>query len=470
MPDAKVAGELTGKEILLRALRGEETSRAAWVPYVGAHGGALIGETADKYLQSADLILKGLKKAHELYRPDGLPVMFDLQLEAEVLGCDLVWAKDGPPSVSSHPLANNANWTTSSISDIDFNKGRWPMVMDVTRRASFEFGEEVALYGLICGPFTLALHLLGNDIFIEMYDNPEKIEALVLRCAEIGKQVARAYIEAGCDIIGVVDPMVSQISPEYFTQFVTPAMNTLFDEIRNLGAISSCFVCGDVTRNLEVMLDTHCDSVSVDEQIDMSVLRDMALARNKSFGGNMKLTTVLLLGSTDDSKLHAIDVLETCGKEGFILSPGCDLPYGVPAENISAVAEVALDPYQRELARTNCHSTDGDTFDDIVIPNYDDEEMVILDVITLDSRTCAPCTYMMEAAHRGAEGFCGQVEVREHRITGRDGIGYLTKLGLRNLPTICIEGKPTFESIIPDDATLNSAIADALAKKEKVAV
>ncbi|MFW5868032.1 MAG: hypothetical protein ACOCX2_09465 [Armatimonadota bacterium] len=69
-----------GKQVLMRAIMNEETDRPAWVPFVGCHGGALIGAAADEYLQSADLMAQGLLKADELYRPDGLPVSFDLQM------------------------------------------------------------------------------------------------------------------------------------------------------------------------------------------------------------------------------------------------------------------------------------------------------------------------------------------------------------------------------------------------------
>jgi hypothetical protein len=34
---------MRGKELLLRALKGEETPRPAWLPFVGCHGGKLIG-------------------------------------------------------------------------------------------------------------------------------------------------------------------------------------------------------------------------------------------------------------------------------------------------------------------------------------------------------------------------------------------------------------------------------------------
>jgi len=71
-----------GKDVLMRALMNEETARPAWVPFVGCHGGALIGVPADEYLRSADLIAQGLLRADELYAPDGLPITFDLQMEA----------------------------------------------------------------------------------------------------------------------------------------------------------------------------------------------------------------------------------------------------------------------------------------------------------------------------------------------------------------------------------------------------
>jgi hypothetical protein len=71
---------LTGKELLLRAIRNEVISRPVWVPFVGVHGAKIIGVSADEFLQSADLIVRGLTKACELYQPDGLPVVFDLQM------------------------------------------------------------------------------------------------------------------------------------------------------------------------------------------------------------------------------------------------------------------------------------------------------------------------------------------------------------------------------------------------------
>jgi len=123
-------------------------------------GAKLTGQTARDYLHSSELIVAGLRRANELYQPDGLPIVFDLQLEAEVLGCGLRWAEQTPPSVCTHPLEQGRSLLSLPV--FDARMGRFPLVMDALRTLKQEIGDEVAMYGLLCGPFTLALHLLGN--------------------------------------------------------------------------------------------------------------------------------------------------------------------------------------------------------------------------------------------------------------------------------------------------------------------
>lgn len=453
---------MTGKQLLLDAVEGKETSRPAWVPFVGCHGGYLIGRSAREYLQSAALLVDGLLKAKSLYRPDGLPVLFDLQIEAEILGCELHWADEVPPAVTSHPLAMGKS--LSELPALDETKGRFPVVTAALDRLRREIGDDTALYGLVCGPFTLALHLLGNDIFLDMYDDEQKVIDVIGFCAGICRRSADIYLHHGADIIAVVDPMTSQISPAHFEQFVTPAMNRVFDHIRRRGGLSSIFVCGDVTRNLEVMTRTTADNISVDEQIDMTLLRSLCEAEGKSFGGNIKLTSVLLLGDENDARMEALDIMRKSGRRGFVLAPGCDLPYAVPPQNLQAIAEMVHDEYAREAAAT-LRAREQDRFDDVTLPDYRSARAVVVDVITLDSTSCAPCQYMMEAVRKAAEKAMVKVWINEHKIKVREGIGVMVKLGVKNLPTICIDGDPAFASIIPDQKTLVKAIEEAAIRK-----
>jgi len=95
----------SGKDLLLRVLRHESVSAVPWVPYAGVHAGKLKGYSAQEVLTDGEKLLDSLLAVNEVYDPDGQPIVFDLQLEAEILGCELVWAGNGPPLIGSHPLA-----------------------------------------------------------------------------------------------------------------------------------------------------------------------------------------------------------------------------------------------------------------------------------------------------------------------------------------------------------------------------
>ena len=456
---------VTGKERVLKAMRREKVDRVPWVPFVGCHAGALLGKTATEYLKSSELIVQGINEAVKLYRPDGLPVVFDLQVEAEVLGCDLSWADDNPPAVCSHPLANGTKLSDLQVPGADV--GRIKTSLDAAKKARAA-QPDIALYGLITGPFTLALHLLGTDIFMKMFDDAEFVHELLGFCTEVGKAMSGYYIEAGCDVIGVVDPMTSQIGAEQFKQFISPYATAVFEHIREKGALGSFFVCGHAQQNIEVMADCKCDNISIDENIPLDFVRDKCEEKGISFGGNMQLTSVLLLGTVTDSQKNAIACIEIGGEVGFILAPGCDLPYATPVENLAGIIAVVEDVEKREAVKLMANGTDAS--EKLDLAEYGKADKVIVDIITLDSEACAPCQYMVDAVRRIAPEFEGIVEWREHKIKYRESLVFMTSLMVRNVPTICIDGEIKFVSRIPPKDELISAIQQRINEKMRMRI
>jgi MtaA/CmuA family methyltransferase len=451
---------MTGKELTINAINRKKVERVPWVPFVGCHGGALIGVTAQEYHRSEDNIVKAADEAIKRYKPDGLPVTFDLQVEAEALGCDLIWADENPPAVKNHPLANGK--TISDLHIPQMNEGRIGLTINAAKRIHADH-PEIALYGLITGPFTLALHLQGTELFMKMFDDEEYIKQLMNFCKDVSKKMADYYIEAGCDVIAIVDPMTSQIGSEQFRQFVSEPMSEVFDHIRKQDSLSSFFVCGQAQQNIEVMCQCKPDNVSIDENIPLDYVRDVCKEHQISFGGNLQLTVVLLLGSEEDSQRNALSCLEIGGNEGFILAPGCDLPYATPPQNLEAVTQIVHDPYQQEVIKTlEVTSKSEDLLD---MSEYGYADKVIVDVITLDSESCAPCQYMVESVKSITPQFEGIVEWREHKIKHPDSVMFMSSLMVKNIPTICIDGKITFVSRIPPKEELISAIQKRIIEK-----
>lgn len=456
-----------GKELLLAALRHEPLPAVPWVPFAGVHAGKLKGYTAAEVLQDGSKLLASLLAANELYDPDGQPVIFDLQVEAELLGCDLVWAAKAPPAVATHPLAAHLT-IPDRLPGPD--EGRLPMILDVMRAMKRAVGHKTALYGLVCGPFTLASHLRGTEIFMDMFDHPDELKELLAYTSSVAMRIANYYITAGMDIIAIVDPLVSQISPRHFRNFLLEPFRDIFAWLHVQGVFSSFFVCGDATKNLEVMCQTAPDCISIDENIDLLAAAQITGRYNVTLAGNIPLTTRMLLGTPQDNMKFVLDLLDAVhvhnekGEQGggiqpqfrnFILSPGCDMPYDTPPENVLGVLQALRDP---QAARLMLASYQAHGFDmPVELPDYASLQRPLVEVFTLDSDTCAACSYMLGAAQRAVAELAARgaaVDLVEYKFTQAENVARVIKMGIQKLPSLYINGQLKYSSVIPSNREL----------------
>lgn len=452
-------GMLSGKALLLAALRHEVVEAVPWVPFAGVHAGRLLGYNAETVLKDAGKLFAALMEVNRMYDPDGQPVLFDLQIEAEILGCELVWAEKSPPSVASHPLEATFDIPTRLPEKTD---GRLPLVLDVMGRMKQAVGEQTALYGLICGPFTLASHLRGTEIFMDIMMNPDYVTALLAYTREVNKRIADFYVEAGMDVIAIVDPMVSQIGPRHFAQFMHAPFSDIFGYLRQRGALSSFFVCGDATKNIEAMCLTAPDSISIDENIDMLAAKAVTDRYNIALGGNIPLTTVLLLGSQQDNMKWVVDWLDHLQPPNLILAPGCDMPYDVPVENVVGLVEAVRHPDDARQMLAHYAAPDLASIA-VELPDYAHLTRPLVEVFTLDSDSCAACGYMVSAAARAVREIGTPIDFVEYKFTKRENVARCLKLGVKNLPSIVINGELRYSSIIPSNDELLDELRRAAA-------
>jgi len=449
---------MTGKERVIRVLKHETTDRVPWVPFAGVHAGALIGKNATEVLSDEKALYESLKAVHQMYRPDGMPIVFDLQIEAEILGCELVWADEAPPSVKTHPLSD----TQEMLCDCkqpEPTMGRLPMVLDVMKKMKEDVGETTALYGLICGPFTLASHLRGNNMFMDMILDEDYVKVLMEYTTTTALKMVDMYVDAGMDVIAVVDPLVSQISPEHFADTCHESFLTIFDYIRAKGAYSSFFVCGNATRQIDMMCKTGPDSISIDENVVMKEAKKITDTYNIAIGGNIPLTTLMLHGTQQENMKYVVDMIDSLDTKNLIISPGCDMPYAVPTENTIGVAQAVIETDKiREMVK-NYEAPEMNI--DVELPNYTQLKKPLIEVFTLDSATCAACTYMMGAINVADEHFGDRVNVIEYKFTEKENIARCIKMGIKNLPCVFVNGELKWSSIIPSKGELFNEIENA---------
>jgi MtaA/CmuA family methyltransferase len=309
------------KQKFIDAVRGKRTATAPWVPYAGMHCAFVINEPADKYLQDPEILAKGLVETAKKYKADGIPLVFDLSIEAHALGCELKWWPDNVPSVTTHPCAEKTP-AEAGLQMPTRDSGRWPVIFQAARIAKPQLDAlDCGLIGGVCGPLTLASHLAGVRIFTDVIKNKTFAAAVCEFAGKVGAISAQFYAEMGCDVIAIIDPVASQIRSATFQEFVTPNVDAAINAINNAGKTSTFFICGDATKVLKDVCQLKTHGFAIDEQLNMNFVRDLAREHNKGFGGNLKLTLALSLGLLSPRE-DAIVSLAAGGHIGYTFAPG----------------------------------------------------------------------------------------------------------------------------------------------------
>ncbi|MDR1321692.1 MAG: uroporphyrinogen decarboxylase [Gracilibacteraceae bacterium] len=438
---------MNGKEAITRILRHETVSRPGWIPFAGIHAGKLKGYNATEVYSDEDKLFESLMEVNKVYNPDGQVLLFDLQLEAEILGCEIVWTKNNPPCVTGSPLEETDEIPTRMISKSD---GRLPMVINAARRMKKAVGDKTALYGLLCGPFTLATHLRGTKFFRQLRKDPDYVRKLLAYTTEIALQMCQLYLDEGVDVIVPVDPVVSQISMDHFETYLSEPYKRIFERIRVHNAFSSFFVCGNATHIIELMCKSGPDSISIDENVNMAEAKKITDRYNVVIGGNIPLTTIMLFGTQMDNMKATIDLIDRLGDctKNVIIAPGCDMPYDTPIENTIAASHAVL---QTEKAREMVANYElSDIGVEVELPDYERLKKPLVEAFLLDPLACAACTYMLAVAMDAQKHFGDKIEVVEYRYNNLTDISRTKKMAVKQLPSLYINGKLQYSSLIPN--------------------
>jgi uroporphyrinogen decarboxylase len=136
------------------------------------------------------------------------------------------------------------------------------------------------------------------------------------------------------------------------------------------------------------------------------------------------------------------------------------MPYDIPFEN-SIAAEYAV--HQTDSARAMvAHYQKEDVAFNGTLPDYEHLKHPLVEVFTLDSATCAACTYMLAAAKDAASAMSEEVEIIEYTYTTLENIARCREVGVKQLPSIYINGTLAFSSLIPSREELIQRIKEVL--------
>lgn len=255
-------------------------------------------------------------------------------------------------------FVESASGNPSGYDTLLSDREQWPLWKQVftPRIAAFDYsltdwiqqqtGGDVALYGTVGCPFSLAAILLGLEKSITVFlDDPEFARELMEFFSEAVIEAGRDLIRHGVDLLRIGGAWTSLLGPEMFRELVLPYHRRVAEALRAAGGLTMLHCCGHVSRMLEAYAEAGWDGL---EPLTPPPLGDTTLADAKRrvggqvcLKGNLDPVHVMLEADRDLVARAARECLEIGAQgSGYIFSVADCMAPGTPKAHMELVADI----------------------------------------------------------------------------------------------------------------------------------
>jgi uroporphyrinogen decarboxylase len=339
-----VSSILKRKSLNERVSEAYAQNRRLAVPLAGFPGCDLLGMSIKVAQQNHGVHYNCIDALVYQLKPDAAFMMMDLSVEANALGLAVRFPVHESSTVEYHPVR--------TVRDLD--KFRCINILQDSRIQSYiktvemmrmGLPDEVLVGAYIIGPVTLAGLLGGAEqAAMDSVIDPDKLDTLCRFCTRIIQDYARALINAGAELLCILEPTAVILGPRQFERFSAAYVRHIIESYKYAGVDTVYHICGNTMHLVEAMAQSGVAALSLDSpQTGVDLVKAARIAGPEVvIMGNVNPTAVMKDGSPDQVRKACCDLLEQMREiPNFILSTGCDLPPGVPLENMHAFMQAA---------------------------------------------------------------------------------------------------------------------------------
>ena len=334
--------ELTALERERLIQEGKEVDRIRCCIDGGETLAPMIGATLKQYYHSSEKMCELETYIYKTFESDGVSVSTTLRGMAEAMGSQIKYF-DYSVAQLQKPALTLREVEGAKLVDID-KDGRLPIILKGVQLVKEKLGKEVPVSACVTGPFTVAAMVLGTEnLMIGMIKKPEKVKQLM----EIIVENNNRYIQRLLDLevgIGFADPIssTSLIGLEQYREFSLPYFKKNVNFIRQNGGGCGLHICGTSRKLWEDLIETGIGTFSLDNVEDLEEAKQV-LGNTMCIQGNVPPVDVMKNGTVEDVMQSAKQCIEKGydSAKGFVLTSGCQLPIGTPAENMHALMNAA---------------------------------------------------------------------------------------------------------------------------------
>lgn len=313
-----------------------------WIPCISFSAVALTKEIKklglNNYENNYEQMAKVSSIGYEAIGFENLFLPFDMSNEVEAMGCSINTNKNSKIKIIDSPFDDIQN---IEVPDNFINNGKFPIIEKTIQLLHEKYDDkDVPIIAPMMGPFTLLSQVfslklegiikhLNNDI-VDVEDALWNINTGLLDEIEF-------YNDLNVDAIAIFEPDATTklIEPTMYKNVLKPFL----EELSNNNEIPSILhICGDTTNNLENMMTSGFEAISIDSGVDINKAKQLQAELNTPtrICGNISTECTLFRKRPKEIFKEAYEILSN-GID--IFSPSCMISPNTPKKNIKAMIE-----------------------------------------------------------------------------------------------------------------------------------
>ena len=353
---------MNSRERLLNTIRGNETDRLAWSPFL-----AYFWDYQPEHIRKAGQ-LQFLKDvgADPLFR--GFCTLVSVSYEKstvkeKVSGNERSVVYETPVGKleARYTYSNNGNtWflTKHPVKDGEDLKILTYLNEDMKVEPNFSkyekgmelLGEEALLIPIITPEMKSSFQsLIENWMGTEgasfaVYDYEDELAMCLNAMRKNSVESVEIAVNSGAEAyLFWEDSSTGNLSPSFFRDYIADEIASWADIIHREGALLVHHACGQIRGLIPEMVKTGIDvieSISPPPTGDIEIFEAREMAPdNVCLVGGIE-PTILLNSSIDELKTRVVDIMEKTGKKGFVLANADSCPPGVEIEKFRMISEL----------------------------------------------------------------------------------------------------------------------------------
>lgn len=338
---------MNGKERVFAAVLNQQPDQVPVIPIMMTRAiRNLPGNVSAKDCQrNAELMAQAKMATSAKFGGDAIIAGTDLFLPAENLGAGMEYLDKAQPTLFRHPCPTRAEFDLmlERSENFDPSRGRVLTVAEEVKiLLNNGFGDTHLVLLPIGGPATTAQLITGSARFLTLMEQDPAFCHQVLRVAtNTIKSICTVMAEAGVHAINILDPFSSSdiLPPEQFREFSKPYIVEVFEHMNSIGIAPILHICTFTEHIWNDMKETGAVAINGDFWPGIDKARAI-VGDDYCLVGSVNPFTTMLSGTPEQVRKETLKCITTAGLNGsFICSPGCDLDWNVPDENIHALIQ-----------------------------------------------------------------------------------------------------------------------------------